>query len=386
MPKVAAAVDTLFAEVRASIENAHALGMYDPVTSLPNRLHFRSEADKMLGDSADGTMSAMLFVDLDRFKTVNDSLGHARGDQLLIMVANRLRVVVNAEFSGNSAAAAAAGPARRRRVHHVLARGVVDRGGRAGRAARGAGDFGAVRTVLAQRRHRRLDRGRHRPRPWHERRIADARGGHRDVLRQVARRRAALPVQRRARRRAPGQARNRESAYRSGPARRFRARLPAADEPGDRRNGRHRGAAALEPPARRPAPSKQLHPDRRADRGHRRDRRMGDGRGRGAARQLAPRRLFRPDVVQHQPAPGRAPRLFRQAAPDVRRCRGPAVDDRARIHRNRGDGGQRRRSWPRSPPFATTARASRSTISAPATRISRGCGRCRSTGSRSTSR
>jgi hypothetical protein len=50
MPKLAAAVDSLFAEVRASIENAHALGMYDPVTSLPNRLHFRSEADKLLGD------------------------------------------------------------------------------------------------------------------------------------------------------------------------------------------------------------------------------------------------------------------------------------------------------------------------------------------------
>jgi len=99
MPKLAAAVDTLFAEVRSSIENAHALGMYDPVTSLPNRLHFRSEADKMLSEAAD-KQSAMLFVDLDRFKAVNDSLGHARGDQLLIMVANRLRVVVNAEFHG----------------------------------------------------------------------------------------------------------------------------------------------------------------------------------------------------------------------------------------------------------------------------------------------
>jgi diguanylate cyclase (GGDEF)-like protein len=102
MPKLAAAVDTLFAEVRASIENAHALGMYDPVTSLPNRLHFRSEADKLLSEALDGTSSAMLFVDLDRFKMVNDSLGHARGDQLLIMVANRLRVVVNAEFTGNA--------------------------------------------------------------------------------------------------------------------------------------------------------------------------------------------------------------------------------------------------------------------------------------------
>jgi diguanylate cyclase (GGDEF)-like protein len=101
MPKLATAVDTLFAEVRASIENAQALGMYDPVTSLPNRLHFRSEADKMLGELK-GKSAAMLFVDLDRFKMVNDSLGHARGDQLLIMVANRLRVVVNAEFTGTA--------------------------------------------------------------------------------------------------------------------------------------------------------------------------------------------------------------------------------------------------------------------------------------------
>jgi diguanylate cyclase (GGDEF)-like protein len=102
MPKVAAAVDSLFAEVRASIENAQALGMYDPVTSLPNRLHFRSEADKLINETPEGAISAMLFVDLDRFKMVNDSLGHARGDQLLIMVANRLRVVVNAEFAGSA--------------------------------------------------------------------------------------------------------------------------------------------------------------------------------------------------------------------------------------------------------------------------------------------
>jgi len=104
MPKLATAVDTLFAEVRASIENAHALGMYDPVTSLPNRLHFRSEADKLLSEATKDMKSAMLFVDLDRFKAVNDSLGHARGDQLLIMVANRLRVVVNAEFTGSARA------------------------------------------------------------------------------------------------------------------------------------------------------------------------------------------------------------------------------------------------------------------------------------------
>jgi diguanylate cyclase (GGDEF)-like protein len=102
MPQLAAAVDSLFDEVRSSIENAHALGMYDPVTSLPNRLHFRSECDKLLSQVGKAR-SAMLFVDLDRFKSVNDCLGHARGDQLLVMVANRLRVVVTAELGENGA-------------------------------------------------------------------------------------------------------------------------------------------------------------------------------------------------------------------------------------------------------------------------------------------
>nr|WP_246333069.1 bifunctional diguanylate cyclase/phosphodiesterase [Sphingomicrobium lutaoense] len=74
--------------------------MYDPVTSLPNRLHFRAEADRKIADMEEGSKAAMIFVDLDRFKAVNDSLGHARGDQLLTMVANRLRVVTAAEDEG----------------------------------------------------------------------------------------------------------------------------------------------------------------------------------------------------------------------------------------------------------------------------------------------
>ncbi|MCM8557068.1 putative bifunctional diguanylate cyclase/phosphodiesterase [Sphingomicrobium sediminis] len=104
MPALGQAVDKLFAEVRASIDRAHALGMFDPVTSLPNRLHFRAEAEKQLAALGPDDQAAMLFVDLDRFKSVNDNLGHARGDQLLTMVANRLRIVVTAEMENEAMA------------------------------------------------------------------------------------------------------------------------------------------------------------------------------------------------------------------------------------------------------------------------------------------
>ncbi len=97
MPALAAAVDTLFEQVRFSIDNVHELAMYDPVTTLPNRVHFKREAEGVLQvRPADGE-AALLFIDLDGFKEVNDSLGHAQGDQVLAMVADRLRIVVKAE-------------------------------------------------------------------------------------------------------------------------------------------------------------------------------------------------------------------------------------------------------------------------------------------------
>jgi diguanylate cyclase (GGDEF)-like protein len=97
MPALAGAVDGLFEQVRSSLDNFRTMAMYDPVTALPNRIHFRREADRILSARQEGDCTAMLFIDLDGFKEVNDRFGHAQGDQMLTMVANRLRVVVKAE-------------------------------------------------------------------------------------------------------------------------------------------------------------------------------------------------------------------------------------------------------------------------------------------------
>lgn len=99
MPAVAQAVNRLFAQVRESIEDARAVALQDPVTGLPNRVYFCREAERLLRERAPETLAAVMFVDLDRFKAINDNLGHARGDEALVIVADRLRAITR---SGNS--------------------------------------------------------------------------------------------------------------------------------------------------------------------------------------------------------------------------------------------------------------------------------------------
>jgi diguanylate cyclase (GGDEF)-like protein len=103
MPQLASAVDGLFEQVRSTLDDVHALAMYDPVTSLPNRIHFRREAEQMLRATRADGIAALLFIDLDGFKEVNDWLGHAQGDHVLAVVAERLRAVVQAEAESGPA-------------------------------------------------------------------------------------------------------------------------------------------------------------------------------------------------------------------------------------------------------------------------------------------
>jgi len=74
------------------------LARYDELTALPNRVNFRDEIERLLAVPHDAEqLSALLFVDLDQFKQVNDTLGHPCGDQLLCAVADRLRAMLRPE-------------------------------------------------------------------------------------------------------------------------------------------------------------------------------------------------------------------------------------------------------------------------------------------------
>ena len=95
VPHLAEAMHGLFQQVAANLDSVHRLAMFDPVTALPNRTHFRRSAERQLAQMPPGQIAALLFIDLDRFKAVNDTMGHATGDMLLGMVANRLRAVAD---------------------------------------------------------------------------------------------------------------------------------------------------------------------------------------------------------------------------------------------------------------------------------------------------
>ena len=94
-------------ERRASGEALAHQAIHDPLTGLPNRMLFVERLERELARAAvNHERVAVLFLDLDRFKVVNDSLGHSAGDRLLVAVADRLNNAVRpsdlvARFGGD---------------------------------------------------------------------------------------------------------------------------------------------------------------------------------------------------------------------------------------------------------------------------------------------
>jgi diguanylate cyclase (GGDEF)-like protein/PAS domain S-box-containing protein len=103
---VSAAVRDVSERKQAQLALAHQ-ALHDALTGLPNRVLVAERLEQALARSArTGAEVAVLFVDLDRFKVINDSRGHAAGDELLVTVAERLRRVVRtsdvvARFGGD---------------------------------------------------------------------------------------------------------------------------------------------------------------------------------------------------------------------------------------------------------------------------------------------
>ncbi len=82
-------VSDISEEVRAH-EHIEFLALHDPLTRLSNRAHFNEVLEALLREDGNG-QHALLFIDLDGFKPINDTLGHEAGDEALIAVAGRIR-------------------------------------------------------------------------------------------------------------------------------------------------------------------------------------------------------------------------------------------------------------------------------------------------------
>jgi diguanylate cyclase (GGDEF)-like protein len=99
LPDLSVAMESLFSQVRTNLDHVQTLALFDQITGLANRTSFCRQVERLLAEREDNGIATLFFIDLDGFKGVNDTLGHAAGDQLLARVAGRLREVVMAQVS-----------------------------------------------------------------------------------------------------------------------------------------------------------------------------------------------------------------------------------------------------------------------------------------------
>jgi len=91
-------VYTALSKAQSQEEDAIHFGLYDAMTELPNRLLFEQRLDYGLIQARRHDWKlAILFIDLDKFKSINDTYGHQIGDKVLMLAADRLKVFVRGE-------------------------------------------------------------------------------------------------------------------------------------------------------------------------------------------------------------------------------------------------------------------------------------------------
>ncbi|MBT0669777.1 EAL domain-containing protein [Novosphingobium profundi] len=119
-------------DLEESRTEAQYQALHDPLTGLANRILFEAQLDQALDRCRDGKASlALLCIDLDRFKQINDTLGHPAGDELIRQVAQRLRAQVRetdivARMGGDEFAVVINDPQDRAAVEAISTRIVED--------------------------------------------------------------------------------------------------------------------------------------------------------------------------------------------------------------------------------------------------------------------
>ncbi|MFE7742908.1 diguanylate cyclase domain-containing protein [Nocardia sp. NPDC057455] len=139
-------------------EELHRQARHDPLTGLPNRRHLIERIDAMIAEARNGDRAGLCFVDIDRFKHINDRYGHGTGDQILTAVAGRLQDSVRgsgclvARIGGDEFVALIPPPASDHRVATVansLLEALVDPITAGDRRLRMSISIGAVVTAVA---------------------------------------------------------------------------------------------------------------------------------------------------------------------------------------------------------------------------------------------